>query len=55
MESMSTERALALVGGLPRDQAEAVLLRVVVGLDGPPPPVSSASGRARYGRPRTGG
>ncbi|WP_149547274.1 RNA polymerase sigma factor [Streptomyces marokkonensis] len=35
MESMSTEHALELVGGLPRDQAEAVLLRVVVGLDGP--------------------
>ena len=32
---MSTEYALELVGGLPRDQAEAVLLRVVVGLDGP--------------------
>ncbi|WP_225832404.1 RNA polymerase sigma factor [Streptomyces sp. NK08204] len=35
MESLSTERALELVQGLPRDQAEAVLLRVVVGLDGP--------------------
>ncbi|MEU6574963.1 RNA polymerase sigma factor [Streptomyces sp. NPDC046805] len=35
LESISTERALALVQGLPRDQAEAVLLRVVVGLDGP--------------------
>ncbi|GHE40478.1 RNA polymerase sigma factor [Streptomyces thermocarboxydus] len=35
MEAMSTEQALALVGRLPRDQAEAVLLRVVVGLDGP--------------------
>ncbi|MFF0220755.1 RNA polymerase sigma factor [Streptomyces sp. NPDC004629] len=35
LESISTERALALVRGLPRDQAEAVLLRVVVGLDGP--------------------
>ncbi|MFD8571587.1 RNA polymerase sigma factor [Streptomyces sp. NPDC057694] len=34
-EILSTERALALVAGLPRDQAEAVLLRVVVGLDGP--------------------
>ncbi|MGP3999910.1 RNA polymerase sigma factor [Streptomyces sp. 8N706] len=34
-ESLSTERALALVTVLPRDQAEAVLLRVVVGLDGP--------------------
>ncbi|MFC9926908.1 RNA polymerase sigma factor [Streptomyces sp. NPDC127190] len=35
LESLSTERALALVHGLPRDQAEAVLLRVVIGLDGP--------------------
>ncbi|PVD12165.1 RNA polymerase sigma factor [Streptomyces sp. WAC04189] len=35
LETLSTEAALALVRGLPRDQAEAVLLRVVVGLDGP--------------------
>jgi RNA polymerase sigma-70 factor (ECF subfamily) len=35
LESLSTEYALGLVRGLPRDQAEAVLLRVVVGLDGP--------------------
>ncbi|WP_071659564.1 RNA polymerase sigma factor [Streptomyces humi] len=35
LESISTERALELVRGLPQDQAEAVLLRVVVGLDGP--------------------
>ncbi|MFD7131310.1 RNA polymerase sigma factor [Streptomyces sp. NPDC059894] len=35
LERISTERALELVRGLPRDQAEAVLLRVVVGLDGP--------------------
>ncbi|MFI2643060.1 RNA polymerase sigma factor [Streptomyces sp. NPDC018610] len=35
MEAIGTERALALVRRLPRDQAEAVLLRVVVGLDGP--------------------
>ncbi|MGC0329932.1 RNA polymerase sigma factor (sigma-70 family) [Streptomyces sp. SAI-170] len=35
LESLSTERALALVRSLPPDQAEAVLLRVVVGLDGP--------------------
>ncbi|MBQ1090241.1 RNA polymerase sigma factor [Streptomyces sp. B93] len=34
-EALSTERALQLVRELPRDQAEAVLLRVVVGLDGP--------------------
>ncbi|NEA99786.1 RNA polymerase sigma factor [Streptomyces sp. SID13726] len=35
LESLSTGFALDLVRGLPRDQAEAVLLRVVVGLDGP--------------------
>lgn len=34
-ELLSTESALALVGQLPRDQAEAVLLRYVVGLDAP--------------------
>lgn len=34
-EDLSTRRALALIAGLPRDQAEAVLLRVVVGLDAP--------------------
>lgn len=33
LESISTGDALALIAGLPRDQAEAVLLRVVVGLD----------------------
>ncbi|MFJ3303357.1 RNA polymerase sigma factor [Streptomyces sp. NPDC086549] len=35
LEAISTEGALRLLGELPRDQAEAVLLRVVVGLDGP--------------------
>ncbi len=35
LEAVSTERVLALVATLPREQAEAVLLRVVVGLDGP--------------------
>jgi RNA polymerase sigma-70 factor (ECF subfamily) len=35
LESITTARALDLVRTLPRDQAEAVLLRVVVGLDGP--------------------
>ncbi|MER5225076.1 MULTISPECIES: RNA polymerase sigma factor [Streptomyces] len=35
LESISTEYALELVSRLPLDQAEAVLLRVVVGLDGP--------------------
>jgi RNA polymerase sigma-70 factor (ECF subfamily) len=31
--AVSTEAAIALIASLPRDQAEAVLLRVVVGLD----------------------
>ncbi|MER5751733.1 RNA polymerase sigma factor [Streptomyces sp. NPDC002088] len=35
LESLSTERALDLIRALPPDQAEAVLRRVVVGLDGP--------------------
>jgi len=33
METMSTQAAIQLIGTLPRDQAEAVLLRVVLGLD----------------------
>jgi RNA polymerase sigma-70 factor (ECF subfamily) len=33
LEGISTENALALIAGLPRDQAQAVLLRAVVGLD----------------------
>jgi len=33
VESLSTDAALALIATLPRDQAEAVLLRVVIGLD----------------------
>jgi RNA polymerase sigma-70 factor (ECF subfamily) len=32
-ESMSTDSAISLIASLPRDQAEAVLLRAVVGLD----------------------
>lgn len=35
LENLSTERALALIAELPRDQAEAVLLRVVLGLNSP--------------------
>ncbi|MGR8008748.1 RNA polymerase sigma factor [Streptomyces hypolithicus] len=35
LEALSTWQALEMIAGLPRDQAEAVLLRVVVGLDGP--------------------
>jgi RNA polymerase sigma-70 factor (ECF subfamily) len=33
LESLSTERALAAIRALPKDQAEAVLLRAVMGLD----------------------
>ncbi|MFE7398399.1 RNA polymerase sigma factor [Streptomyces sp. NPDC057557] len=35
LETLSTRAALEIIGTLPREQAEAVLLRVVVGLDGP--------------------
>jgi len=33
METVSTEQAIRIISTLPRDQAEAVLLRVVMGLD----------------------
>lgn len=33
LDSLSTEAAIKLIAALPRDQAEAVLLRVVLGLD----------------------
>jgi RNA polymerase sigma-70 factor (ECF subfamily) len=33
LESLTTGAAFALIGSLPRDQAEAVILRVVMGLD----------------------
>ncbi|HEX5497144.1 MAG TPA: RNA polymerase sigma factor [Mycobacteriales bacterium] len=33
LESLSTDAALAMIATLPQDQAEAVLLRVVMGLD----------------------
>jgi DNA-directed RNA polymerase specialized sigma24 family protein len=46
IESITTDRALTLIGSLPRDQAEAVLLRVVAGLD--------ARGAARVAGKRTG-
>ena len=35
LEVVSTESAIAMIAGLPPDQAEAVLLRVVMGLDVP--------------------
>ncbi|WP_393063738.1 RNA polymerase sigma factor [Streptomyces sp. LN549] len=35
LETVSTEQAIAMIAELPQEQAEAVLLRVVVGLDGP--------------------
>jgi RNA polymerase sigma factor (sigma-70 family) len=35
LESISTRQALALIAALPRQQAEAVLLQTVIGLDGP--------------------
>jgi RNA polymerase sigma-70 factor (ECF subfamily) len=33
MDAVSTRDAVAMIAALPRDQAEAVLLRVVMGLD----------------------
>ena len=33
LDALSTDRALALIAALPREQAQAVLLRAVVGLD----------------------
>lgn len=33
VDSLATERALALIGELPREQAAAVMLRVVLGMD----------------------
>jgi RNA polymerase sigma-70 factor (ECF subfamily) len=50
LESLSTAAALRLIAALPRDQAEAVLLRAVVGLD------ANAAGRVlgkRAGAVRT--
>lgn len=35
LENLSTARALSLIAELPRDQAEAVLLRVMLGLNAP--------------------
>ncbi|HZE30968.1 MAG TPA: RNA polymerase sigma factor [Actinoallomurus sp.] len=45
LEVLSTDTALALIARLPRDQAEAVLLRVVMGLD------AKAAGRVLGKRP----
>ncbi len=45
VDAVSTEAALALIATLPRDQAEAVLLRAVVGLD------AKAAGRVLGKRP----
>ncbi|MFF4211051.1 RNA polymerase sigma factor [Streptomyces sp. NPDC001796] len=47
LESVSTDRALALIASLPSDQAEAVLLRVVLGLD------AKQAGRVLGKRPGT--
>ena len=45
LEGMATRAALDLIGSLPRDQAEAVLLRAVIGLD------ARAAGRVVGKRP----
>jgi RNA polymerase sigma-70 factor (ECF subfamily) len=50
IDAVATERAVAMIASLPRDQAEAVMLRVVVGLD------AAAAGRVlgkRVGAVRT--
>jgi RNA polymerase sigma-70 factor, ECF subfamily len=47
LEMISTESALALIATLPRDQAEAVLLRAVLGLD------AAAAGKVMGKRPGT--
>lgn len=44
-QALATDAAVALIAALPRDQAEAVLLRVVVGLD------ADAAGRVLGKRP----
>lgn len=45
VEAISTDAAVALIASLPRDQAEAVMLRVVLGLD------AAAAGRVLGKRP----
>ena len=45
LESLSTETAVAAIASLPRDQAEAVLLRAVMGLD------AAAAGKVLGKRP----
>ena len=45
IEAMATRAALEWIGSLPRDQAEAVLLRVVIGLD------AASAGRVLGKRP----
>jgi RNA polymerase sigma-70 factor, ECF subfamily len=45
LDRLGTSEAIALIGALPRDQAEAILLRVVVGLD------AKAAGRVLGKRP----
>jgi RNA polymerase sigma-70 factor (ECF subfamily) len=55
LEAVSTDAAIRLIASLPRDQAEAVLLRAVVGLDAASAAKCSVSGPGRYGPPPTGG
>jgi RNA polymerase sigma-70 factor (ECF subfamily) len=45
LDALGTDTALALIARLPRDQAEAVLLRVLIGLD------AKAAGRVLGKRP----
>ena len=54
MEALGTSRALGLISQLPVDQAEAVVLRVVVGLDAKSAAPVLGKRPGRCGRPPTG-
>ena len=55
LDALSTDLALTLIATLPREQAQAVLLRAVVGLDARTAGRCWASGRVRSGSPPTAG
>lgn len=54
MEALSTGDTLALIAQLPQDQAEAVVLRVVVGLDAKSAAHTLGNAPAPYAPPPTG-
>ena len=55
LDAVSTEAAIAMIAALPRDQAEAVLLRVVMGLDADRAGKDSARRPGPSGQPPTAG